>query len=117
VGPGIIAVRQTRKLMVGAMLFHLWTFAGSKIRPNFSYSYFQPLIVYTIKRAWGVGLTSEIGMEWKKNVTNGAIILSAHKLVKINGQLVSLVLGPKLYFGNVNRPAYGIRATVNLLFP
>ncbi|MHC1736682.1 MAG: hypothetical protein AB9882_01575 [Ignavibacteriaceae bacterium] len=117
VGPGVIAVRQTRKWMIGAMLFHIWTFAGSKTRPDFSYSYFQPLAVYTMKSGWGVGLTSEIGMEWKNNVINGAIILSGHKLVNINGQLISLALGPKLYFGNFNRPAYGIRATLNLLFP
>jgi hypothetical protein len=117
VGPGVIAVRQTRKLMAGAMLFHLWSFAGSEKRPDFSYSYFQPLIVYTLKRGWGLGLTSEIGLEWKKRITNGSVILTGQKLVDIGGQLINLVLGPKIYFGNYNTPGFGFRASLNFLFP
>jgi len=116
-GPGIIAAIQTRKLMVGGILFHLWSFAGSTQRPDFSYSYFQPLLVYTIKYGWGLGLTSEIGLEWKRRVTTGAIIFTGQKLVKIGGQLINFVLGPKVFFGNFNAPGFGFRASINLLFP
>ena len=116
-GPGIIAAWQGRKLLAAGLLFHLWSFAGSEKRPDFSYSYFQPLLVYTLKHGWGLGLTSEIGLEWKKRITNGSIIFTGQKLVKIGGQLINFVLGPKLFFGNFNAPGFGFRASVNLLFP
>ncbi|MEI7980166.1 MAG: hypothetical protein WCI71_00845 [Bacteroidota bacterium] len=116
-GPGIIAAIQGRKIMAGALLFHLWSFAGSSQRPDFSYSYFQPLVVYTIKHGWGLGLTTEIGLEWKKRVTNGAVILTGQKLVRFGKQMINFVLGPKYFFGNFNAPAFGFRASVNLLFP
>ncbi|MBE0647169.1 MAG: hypothetical protein IH596_05225 [Bacteroidales bacterium] len=116
-GPGVIAVIQTRKVMAGALLFHLWSFAGDEKRPDFSYSYFQPIVVYSIKHGWGLGLTSEIGLEWKRRITTGAIVFTGQKAVKIGQQIVNFVLGPKLFFGNFNAPQFGFRASVNLLFP
>jgi hypothetical protein len=113
----VIAAIQTRKVMVGALLFHLWSFAGDDQRPDFSYSYFQPLVVYSIKHGWGLGLTSEIGLEWKKLITTGAIVFTGQKVVKIGKQIINFVLGPKLFFGNFNAPQFGFRASVNLLFP
>jgi len=116
-GPGVIAAWQGQKLMAAGLLFHLWSFAGSETRADFSYSYFQPLFVYTIKNGWGVGLTSEIGLEWQKRITNGSVIFTGQKVVKIGKQVFNFVLGPKLYFGNYNSPGWGFRATINLLFP
>jgi hypothetical protein len=116
-GPGVIAAIQTRKIMVGAILFHIWSFAGSSQRPEFSYSYFQPLAVLNFKYGWGLGITSEIGLEWKTSITNGSLIITGQKLVKIGRQLINFVLGPKIFFGNFNAPAFGFRASVNLLYP
>jgi len=116
-GPSVIAAVQTRKIMAGALLFHLWSFAGDVNRRDFSYSYFQPLIVYSLRHGWGLGLTSEIGLEWKTRVTSGAVIFTGQKLIKIGKQLINLVLGPKVFFGNFNTPGFGFRASVNLLFP
>jgi hypothetical protein len=116
-GPGGIAAMQTRKLTLALLIFQMWSFAGNKERPDFSYSYFQPLMVYMIKHGWGLGLTSEVGMEWKKRITTGAVIFTGQKTVRIGGQLINLVLGPKLFFGNFNAPGFGFRASVNLLFP
>ncbi len=99
------------------LLFHLWSFAGSEKRPDFSYTYFQPLFVYTIKKGWGIGLTTEIGFEWEKQITNGSVILTGQKTATIGKQVINFVLGPKLFFGNFNAPAWGFRATINLLFP
>jgi len=115
-GPSFIGAIQTRKLMAAALLFHLWSFSGNEQRPDFSYTYFQPLAVYTINRGWGLGLASEIGFEWKKYSTNGSVILTGQKLVKLGGQLINFVLGPKIFFGNFNTPGFGFRATINLLF-
>ncbi|MEI7501266.1 MAG: hypothetical protein WCK84_12575 [Bacteroidota bacterium] len=117
VGPGIIAAWQGRKLLTAGLLFHIWSFAGSEKRPDFSYSYFQPLMVYSLKHGWGLGLTAEIGLEWETRITNGSVIFTGQKLVKIGKQFINFVLGPKVFFGNFNIPGFGFRATVNLLFP
>jgi hypothetical protein len=116
VGPGVMVAEQKRKLLIGAILFHLWSFAGSAERPDFSYTYFQPLAVYTIRNGWGVGATTEIGYNWGKNITNGSLIITAHKSIIVSGQIANLSLGPKFYFGNYNAPKYGFRATINLIF-
>jgi hypothetical protein len=117
VGPGVIAAIQSRKIMAGIILFHIWSVAGSSQRPDFSYSYLQPIAVINFRHGWGLGITSEIGLEWKTRITNGSLIITGQKLVKIGKQLINFVLGPKVFFGNFNAPAFGFRFSVNLLYP
>lgn len=116
-GPGGIAAIQTKKIIAAFLLFHLWSFTGSEQRPDFSYTYLQPLVVYSFNHGWGIGLTSEIGYEWKKDVTNGSVIITGQKTIKVGKQFLNFVLGPKIFFGNFNQPQFGFRTTVNLLLP
>lgn len=116
-GPNIIAMKSSGRLTLGALLFHLWSVAGSELRPDYSYSYFQPVSLYNFNGGWGMGLSAEISNEWNKKTTNGAVILQGSKLMNIGGQLVNFVLGPKYYFGNFNKPEIGIRASMNFIFP
>lgn len=116
-GPNVIAMKTSGRLIIGALLFHLWSLDGSNMRPDYSYTYFQPVSLYNFNNGWGIGLSAELSNEWKKKVSNGAIIFQGSKLISFSRQLVNLVLGPKLYFGNFNRPEFGIRASINLLFP
>ncbi|MBI5404256.1 MAG: hypothetical protein HY959_12735 [Ignavibacteriae bacterium] len=116
-GPGVISMKSEGRLIFGALLFHLWTVTGDASRPDFSYTYFQPVSLYNFNKGWGIGLSAEISNEWKKNVTNGSVIFQGSKLMNFSGQLVNFVLGPKFFFGDFNRPDFGIRFSVNLLFP
>jgi hypothetical protein len=116
-GPGIIAATTEGRLTLGVLYFHMWSVAGDEKRPDFSFSYIQPVSIYNLINGWGVGVSAEISNEFKRKVSNGAIIVTGSKLVVIGGWLMNLVLGPKYYFGNFNKPEYGIRAVVNLLFP
>lgn len=116
-GPGGIAAIQTKKIVAAFLLFHLWSFAGNEQRPDFSYTYIQPLMVYNFSYGWGIGLTSEIGYEWEKDITNGSVIITGQKLIKVGKQFLNFVIGPKIFFGNFNQPQFGFRATVNLLLP
>lgn len=117
IGPNIIAMKSEGRLILGALLFHIWSVSGDNARPDFSYSYFQPVSLYNFNGGWGIGLSAEISNEWKKKITNGSLIFQGSKMINISGQLVNFVLGPKMYFGNFNRPDFGIRASVNLLYP
>ncbi len=116
-GPNVIAMKTSGRLIVGALLFHLWSFAGSAERPDYSFTYFQPVSLYNFNAEWGMGLSAEISNEWMKKVSNGALIFQGSKLMNVYGQLVNFVLGPKYYFGNFRKPELGIRASMNLLFP
>lgn len=116
-GPDFIIMKTEGRLILGALLFHIWSFGGNESRPDFSYTYFQPVSLYNFNNGWGIGLSAEISNEWKKKISNGSLILQGSKLMNISGQLVNFVLGPKYYFGNFNKPEIGIRASVNLLFP
>ncbi|MCX6165144.1 MAG: hypothetical protein NTU73_09870 [Ignavibacteriae bacterium] len=117
IGPNIIAMKSEGRLILGALFFHIWSVAGDKARPDFSYSYFQPVSLYNFNGGWGIGLSAEISNEWKKKITSGAVIFQGSKMLNIEGQLVNFVLGPKIYFGDFNRPDIGIRASINLLYP
>lgn len=116
-GPDLVVMKTEGRLIIGALLFHIWSFGGNESRPDFSYTYFQPVSLYNFNDGWGIGLSAEISNEAKKKVTNGSVIFQGSKLMNISGQLVNFVLGPKYYFGNFNKPEVGIRASVNLLFP
>lgn len=117
VGPNVIAMKSEGRLILGALFFHIWSIAGDKARPDFSYTYFQPVSLYNFNDGWGMGLSAEISNEWKKKVTYGAVIFQGSKMINISGQLVNLVLGPKLFFGDFNRPEFGLRLSFNFLFP
>jgi hypothetical protein len=116
-GPGGIMAFQGRKLLSALLLFHLWSFEGDETRPDFSYTYVQPLWVFGFSKGWGAGLTAEIGQEWLKDKTNGSVIVTGQKTIRAGKQAVNFVLGPKFYFGNATLPSIGLRATVNVLFP
>jgi len=117
IGPNVLVIEQSGMLTVGALYFHVWSFAGDERRPDLSFSYLQPFVTYNLQGGWGVGLISEMIDEMKSKMTNGSIIFTGSKLTHIGGQLIQVVLGPKFYFGNFNKPGFGVRATVTLLFP
>jgi len=116
-GPGIVAMNSFGRLKLGALLFHMWSVAGDNARPDFSLTYFQPVSLYNFNNGWGIGLSAEISNEWKKKITNGSVIFQASKLVNISNQFVNIVFGPKLFFGDFNRPELGLRLSFNFLFP
>jgi hypothetical protein len=117
IGPTALAIALRGRLTLGVLYFHVWSFAGSAGRPDLSFSYLQPFMTYAFKRGWGIGLTSEFIDEMKSGTTNGTVILTGSKLIRAGGLLVNCVLGPKIYFGNFNKPDYGLRASFVLLFP
>lgn len=116
-GPNVIAMKTKGRFIIGALLFHLWSLNENNTRPDYSFTYFQPVSLYNFNHGWGIGLSAEISNEWIKKTLSGAIIFQGSKLLNISGQLVNFVLGPKLYFGNFNKPELGIRASFNFLFP
>jgi hypothetical protein len=116
-GPNIIILKQARALTLALLVFHLWSVTGSETRPDFSFTYSQPMIFYNFAGGWGVGASSESSYEWKSKASSGAIIVTGSKLIDLGGQLINVVIGPKYYFGNINRPNFGIRLSLNLLFP
>lgn len=117
IGPNVIAMKSKGRLTLGALIFHLWSIAGSNARPEYSFTYFQPVSLYNFNKGWGIGLSAEISNEWKKKVSNGVLIFQGSKLFNLSGQLINFVLGNRYYFGNFNKPEYGFRASINFLFP
>jgi hypothetical protein len=116
IGPTFAVLIQESKLTIGTLFSHLWSFAGSDTRPDFSLSYLQPFITQNFAGGWGISLSSEMSSEWKTNTTTGALILMGLKVTKIGGQNMSFALGPKYYFGNSYKPDFGIRASVTFVF-
>jgi hypothetical protein len=117
IGPNILVIGQPGALTLGALYFHVWSFAGDEKRPILSFSYLQPFMTYALKEGWGLGIMSEMIDEMNSRMTNGSIIFTGSKMVSIGGQVIQFVFGPKLYFGNFNKPSFGVRATINIVFP
>jgi hypothetical protein len=116
-GPNFLIIKRSGRFTLGALYFHAWSFAGSDRRPDLSFSYAQPFVTCSFRGGWGLGIVSEMVAELKSRMTNGSVIFTGSKTVRIGGQLAQVVLGPKLYFGNFNKPHAGIRASIIFLFP
>jgi hypothetical protein len=116
-GPTALAIVRSGRLTAGILYFHAWSFAGGSGRPGFSFSYAQPFLNRALSKGWGVGITSEIINETRSRTTNGTVIFTGSKLARAAGFWINCIAGPRLYFGNFNKPAWGARAAVALLFP
>ena len=69
----------------------LWSFAGDADRTDFNQSYLQPFIAYTTPKAWTFTLQGEDTYDWETGEWSAPIDFLVAKIVKIQGQPVSIV--------------------------
>ncbi len=119
VGPTAVVLSQFNGWTVGALVNHIWSFAGDGGRASVNQSFFQPFVTYTTKKATSYGLQTEGTYDWGNSKLTVPVIATLGQVTKVGPQLVSFTLGLKYFVATTaNSPhGFGGRFSVVLLYP
>jgi hypothetical protein len=117
-GPTFLVLKQVGGWTYGALLNHIWSYAGDENRDYVSSTFIQPFISYTTKTKTTFGLNTESTYDWHNSQWTIPINLSISQLVKLGKMPVQFALGAKYYAGGPSgAPDWGVRFVVTPLFP
>jgi hypothetical protein len=120
-GPTAVVLKQEGPWTYGALVNHIWSFAGEDSRADVNSTFVQPFVAYGTKSAWTFSLNSETTIDWEAEDDGATIPLNGvvTKVTRLGSQLVSLGAGLR-YWADApeNGPeGLGYRAVVTLLLP
>lgn len=120
-GAGVtpLAVFLNGPMVYGALVNHIWSFAGKDSRADVNSTYIQPFFSYTTPDAVTFSLNSESTYNWETNQWSIPVNFQISKLVNISGQPISLFAGARYW---VESPTtgpddFGLRFGMTFLFP
>jgi hypothetical protein len=124
-GPTAVVLKQTPgattgdTLTVGALVNHIWSFAGSDRTSEISSTFMQPFISYSTYNGYTFGVNTETSYNWTADEWTVPIILSVSKLTAIGNQPVSLQLGGRWWAVSptAGPEDFGLRFGITFLFP
>ncbi|WP_119272762.1 transporter [Taklimakanibacter deserti] len=118
-GPTLVVLRQSHGWTVGALMNHIWSFAGDDDRDAVSTTFLQPFLSYTTPDAWTFGVNTESTYDWEAENWSVPVNVSVSKLVNFGHQPVSIG-GTVRYWAestDAGPHGFGARATITFLFP
>jgi hypothetical protein len=118
-GPTGVALKQNGPWTYGALVNHIWSFAGDSDRADVNNSFLQPFVSYTTPKAVTFALNLESTYNWETSEWNVPANLMVSKVTRIGKQLVSFQGGLRYYFESTDGgpEGLGLRFAVVLLFP
>jgi hypothetical protein len=117
-GPTAVVLVQSGPWTYGFLVNHIWSFAGKAERASLNLTFFQPFLSRVYKGGFSWSINSEDSYSWNGESLNGSLNLSLNQVISVSGQLLSVGIGPRVFFGNASvRPRWGFRVNVSLLFP
>jgi hypothetical protein len=118
-GPTGVVLRQEGRWTVGALANHLWSLGGSGGRPDIDATFVQPFVSYGTPTGWTFGANLESTYDWTGSQWTVPVNVSASKVTRLGGQLVSVGGGLKYWVDGAPAAPEGLafRASVTLLFP
>jgi hypothetical protein len=118
VGPTAVVLKQQNGWTYGALVNHLWSFAGDDSRADVNATYLQPFVSYTLKRAMTFTLNTEATYDWDNEQWTLPLNLMVQQVMKIGGQPVAFAVGGRYYADKpAGGPEWGLRFAVILLYP
>ncbi len=117
IGPNALILKLSGQWTYGALVNHMWSFAGSG-HNDVNASFFQPFATFATPEGASYTIASENTQDWDHDIFGGFVGAYYAKVVKFGSQMVQLGGGPKVYYGNnIFNPDWGVRVNVILLFP
>ncbi|MGH8545074.1 MAG: transporter [Gammaproteobacteria bacterium] len=118
IGPTALVLRQEHGWTYGALVNHVWSFAGEGSRQDISSTFLQPFLAYQTKTHTTFGINTESTYDWENEQWTVPINPSVTQLVKIGKLPVSFQLGGRYYAEKPDGgPDWGLRFTATLVFP
>jgi hypothetical protein len=117
-GPTAVVLKQTNGWTYGALVNHLWSYAGSDARQDVNLTYLQPFLSFTTKTQTTFTLNAESTYDWENRQWTLPLNLQVAQLLKIGGAPVQIALGGRYYPEKAdNGPDWGLRLAITLLWP
>lgn len=117
-GPTAVLLRQEGGWTYGALVNHIWSFAGETGREDVSATFLQPFLTYTTKRSTTFALNTESTYDWEHSQWTVPLNLSVAQLVKIGKLPVQFQIGGRYYVEKPkDGPEWGLRFAITFLFP
>jgi hypothetical protein len=117
-GPTAVLLQQQGGWTYGALVNHIWSFAGEADRADVNRTFLQPFASYTTRTLTTFGLNLESAYDWERSQWTIPLNATVSQLVKIGPQPVQFMLGARYYAESPERgPDWGLRFAVTFLFP
>ena len=117
-GPTAVVLKQQGHWTYGALVNHVWSFAGESGRDDVNRTFLQPFVSYTTKTFTTLGLNTESAYDWEQEQWILPVNAFVQQLLKVGKQPISLQLGGRYYAdAPENGPEWGLRFQVSMLFP
>ncbi|MGD9669838.1 MAG: transporter [Hyphomicrobiaceae bacterium] len=118
-GPTAVALQQTGPWTVGALVNHVWSFAGDEDRADVSSTFIQPFIAYAASGGWTYTLNTESSYDWVADEWSIPINFMITKLTKFGDQPVSIQAGLKYWADSPDSGPHGVggRLALTFIFP
>ncbi|MBK0398550.1 transporter [Limibaculum sp. M0105] len=118
-GPTAVGLVQRGPWTAGALVNHVWSFAGDGDRSDINRTFMQPFAAYTTDTAWTFSIQSESAYDWTANDWAVPVNVSASKMLLLGGLPVSLQGGVGYWATAPDNGPEGFRFRLQftLLFP
>ncbi len=117
-GPTAVVLRQEHGWTYGALVNHLWSFAGQENTANVNNTFLQPFLSFTTKKFTTFGVNTESSYAWQYEEWTVPVNFTVQQLIKIGKHPVAFQLGYRHYAEKPDGgPDWGLRFAVTFLFP
>lgn len=117
-GPTAVVLKQENGWTYGALVNHLWSFAGDDSRHEVNATFLQPFLSYTTKMQTTFTVNAESTYDWENEQWTVPVNLMVSQLMKIGGAPVQFQLGGRYYAETpTDGPEWGLRFAVTFLWP
>ena len=119
IGPSALVLKQSNGLTFGFLVNQIWSFAGSKDRPDVNQMFLQPFFAKNFKSGAGLGLNAEITSNWQAHTTTAFLNPIVTGITKLGTQTISLGVGPRIPLAAPpgSKTDFGLRAVLTFVFP
>lgn len=115
-GPTGVALKQSGPWTFGALVNHVWSFAGDDDRTDVSATFLQPFATYTTKGATTFFLNTETSYDWEAEKASVPINAGVNQLLAFGGQRVQLGAGLRYWVDAPDSGPEGLGARFNIVF-
>jgi hypothetical protein len=118
VGPTAVVLRLDGQFTYGALVNHIWSFAGKASRADVSATFVQPFLAYTSRTATTYSINTETTYDWTNDQWLVPINVGISQLVVVGKQPVSIGAGARYWVESPRGgPDWGMRLSLTMLFP
>lgn len=119
VGPTFVLLKQTHGWTVGALANHIWGVEHDDDVEAISSSFVQPFISYTYSNSTTIALNTEATYDWNAEEATVPVNLTATKVIKLNGQTMSVGGGVRYWAddNDASPKGWGARLIASFIFP